>query len=79
MQLKKKLPFALDFNELGFAKLKDLILTMQDEIKLELKGHNHPFAFLISHGKNIQSEDYTNRKMINPYPRYSEDLRAGKH
>lgn len=28
--LKKKLPFKLDWNQLGFAKLKDLIISMND-------------------------------------------------
>ena len=47
LYLRRKLPFALDLNELGFPKLKDLILSMSDKIKLELRGHNHPFAYLL--------------------------------
>ena len=43
--LNKKLVFPLDLNELGFPKLKDLILS--DRIKLDLKGTNHPFAYLL--------------------------------
>jgi hypothetical protein len=30
MQLKKRVKFPLDFNELGFAKLKDLLQTMPE-------------------------------------------------
>lgn len=47
LYLRRKLPFSLDLNELGFPKLKDLILSMSDRVKLELRGHNHPFAYLI--------------------------------
>ena len=47
LYMRRKLPFQLDLNELGFPKLKDLILSMSDRIKLELRGHNHPFAYLI--------------------------------
>jgi hypothetical protein len=46
--LNKKLLFSLDLNELGFPKLKDLILSMSDQIKLDLKGLNHPFAYLLT-------------------------------
>jgi hypothetical protein len=51
--LKKKLPFPLDLNELGFPKLKDLLKSMDDEIKIELKDVNHPFAYLV-HTKNYE-------------------------
>ena len=38
---------ALDLAELGFAKLKDLILAIGDDlVAVELRGHNHPFAVL---------------------------------
>jgi len=47
LYLRRKLSFSLDLNELGFPKLKDLILSMNDRVKLELRGHNHPFAYLI--------------------------------
>jgi len=47
LYLRRKLPFSLDLNELGFPKLKDLILSMNEKVKLELRGHNHPFAYLI--------------------------------
>jgi len=39
-------------NELGFAKIKDLILSMKDEVMLDLRGHSHPLAYLIDKGKN---------------------------
>ena len=55
LYLRRKLPFALDLNELGFPKLKDLILSMSDRIKLELRGHNHPFAYIISSGRYVHS------------------------
>jgi hypothetical protein len=53
--LRRKLPFTLDLNELGFPKLKDLILSMSDKIKLELRGHNHPFAYLLKSGRYVHS------------------------
>mmetsp|Transcript_25615 Transcript_25615/g.24911 ORF Transcript_25615/g.24911 Transcript_25615/m.24911 type:complete len:106 (-) Transcript_25615:1960-2277(-) len=56
LYLRKKLPFVLDLNELGFPKLKDLILSMNDQIKLELRGINHPFAYLMSSGRNVHSK-----------------------
>ena len=40
-------------NELGFPKLKDLLKSMDDEIKIELKDVNHPFAYLV-HTKNYE-------------------------
>jgi len=55
LYLRRKLPFTLDLNELGFPKLKDLIRSMSDKIKLELRGHNHPFAYLIKGEKNVHS------------------------
>ena len=45
--LKKKLPFNLDWNELGFPKLKDLLQSMTDQIIVELRDVNHPFAYLV--------------------------------
>jgi len=53
LYLQKKVHFPLDWNSLGFAKLKDFIKTMSDEIKIDLKGHNHPLAYLINpcHGR----------------------------
>jgi hypothetical protein len=80
--LKKKLPFQLDLNELGYPKLKDLIIDMQDAIKLELRGHNHPFAYLITRGryihKNHQSDDLQfipKTQQIFRHNKYSEDTK----
>ena len=65
--LKKKVDFDYNLNELGFAKLKDLVNSMGDQVGLELRGHNHPFAFLKNPIKNIHehvySQDYTNESM----------------
>ena len=47
LRLKHKLPFPLDLNELGFVKLKELIGSMPDQVELDLREHNHPFARLI--------------------------------
>lgn len=52
IQIKNKLDFTLNLNELGFAKMKDLILSMKDDVVLDLKGHSHPLAYLIDKGKN---------------------------
>ena len=41
--IKRKLNCSVQLAELGFAKLKDLLLTMQ-EVEIEVRGHNHPFA-----------------------------------
>lgn len=46
--LKKKVPFDFNLSTLGFPKLKDLILSMSDQVKIELKGQNHPYASLIA-------------------------------
>jgi len=54
--LKRHLPFNLDLNELGFAKLKDLILSMPTQVKIELRGANHPFATLITKHQHSLSE-----------------------
>ena len=43
LYLKRKLTFPLVVTELGFAKLKDLLLTLP-EIEIEQRGNNHPFA-----------------------------------
>lgn len=56
LHLKYKLPFPLDLNELGFVKLKELLATMADRVKVELRGHNHPFAILISELKSVQKK-----------------------
>lgn len=60
--LKNKLPFNLVLSELGFNKLKDLLLSMSDKIRIENRSHNHPFAVLISpepfHRSASSSEDF---------------------
>jgi len=80
-QLKHKLPFALDLNELGFLKLKELLVTMADQVKVDTRGHNYPIARLIqkksmgemylkSYGLGSESFDKGQRHV----PRYSEDM-----
>ena len=87
--MRRKLPFTLDLNELGFPKLKDLILSMSDKIKLELRGHNHPFAYLIRSGRgyvhtSVNSDDFQNipksRDLIKENPtNLSEDVNISRH
>ena len=67
MHLNKKLPFGLDLNELGFPKLKDLIMSESDRITLELRGTNHPFAYLKSLQKHQPPQTTT-------FSEFSEDL-----
>lgn len=80
--LKYRLPFALDLNELGFLKLKELLVTMTDKVKVDTRGHNYPIARLIykksvggiypkSYGLETESFDKTQRHV----PKYSEDMR----
>jgi len=57
--LKNKLNYTPNVNELGFAKMKDLILSMKDEVRLELWGHSHPLAYLIDKGKNPHNDFYS--------------------
>jgi hypothetical protein len=66
LYLRRKLTFSLDLNELGFPKLKDLILSMQDRIKLELRGHNHPFAYLIKQGTRGPNKSNNMVSSVNP-------------
>jgi len=56
LHLRYRLTFPLDLNELGFVKLKELLNTMSDQIKVELRGHNHPFAILIPASTNPKKE-----------------------
>lgn len=46
--LKREINASLDLNELGFAKLKDLLATISD-VTVEFRGTNHPFAVLRQH------------------------------
>jgi hypothetical protein len=43
LHLKRALGFPFELTELGYAKLKDLLMTIP-EVKIELRGTNHPFA-----------------------------------
>ena len=45
LQMRKKLGYHLDMPSLGFAKLKDLLVTM-NEVLIEQKGMNNPTACL---------------------------------
>ena len=56
LYIKRKLSFPLDLAELGFAKLKDLLLIMP-EVEIELRGTNHPFAILKNKRKRNKEED----------------------
>jgi len=65
--LKSRLNFGLNLAELGFAKLKDLILSMRDRVNVS--NSTHPIATLVkvnhnSHSIN-SSEDMSN---FAPYP-----------
>jgi hypothetical protein len=76
MHLKQKLPFPLDYNEFGFAKLKDFIGSMSDQVKLELRGNNHPFACLNRKQAGRYSEQIpgsANLKKIRPF--LSDDVK----
>jgi len=84
---KKNLPFTLDLNELGFPKLKDLILSMSDQIRLELMGHNHPIAYLLKSNRYVHQKGNSNdqeslptqKQLINyGKPRLSEDVNTGR-
>lgn len=65
--LKTRLNFTLNLHELGFAKLKDLILSMRDRVKVS--NSNHPVASLLDSQDRIHSlnssEDMSNYA---PYP-----------
>ena len=49
--LKINLQRELSLAELGFNKMKDLILAMSDQVKIELRGVNHPVCVLIKNEK----------------------------
>lgn len=65
--LKTRLNFNLNLAELGFAKLKDLILSMSDRVRVS--NTNHPVATLVKGKNNVHSanssEDMSNYA---PYP-----------
>lgn len=61
---------------------------MSDKIKLELRGHNHPFAYLIKSGRYVHSssnsDDFQNipknKAFIKTsHPNLSEDVNVGRH
>ena len=54
--IKRKLNCSVHLGELGFAKLKDLLLTMQ-EVEIEIRGNNHPFAVFKSTKERKMEEE----------------------
>lgn len=61
---------------------------MQDKIKLELKGHNHPFAYLIKSGRYVHSSSNSDDFQSIPkskafikhgHPNLSEDINISRH
>lgn len=61
---------------------------MSDKIKLELRGHNHPFAYLIRSGRYVHSasnsDDFQNipksKNFIKTtHPHLSEDVNISRH
>lgn len=44
--LRRKLSFSFNLQDFGFPKLKNLLTTMTEDIKIELSGTNHSFASL---------------------------------
>ena len=57
LYLKRRLNFRLEWNELGYPKLKDFILSMPDKIWLDQRGHNHPYAKLVMQKGHTYSEE----------------------
>ena len=65
--LKTRLNFSLNLAELGFAKLKDLILSMRDRV--EVSNSNHPVATLAKPKGNTHSTNSSEDMSIYaPYP-----------
>lgn len=61
---------------------------MSDKIKLELRGHNHPFAYLIKSGRYVHSQSNSddfqnipkNKGFIKTtHPHLSEDVNISRH
>jgi hypothetical protein len=61
---------------------------MSDQIKLELKGHNHPFAYLIKSGRYVHStsnsDDFKSIPQSKTFIKtqqshLSEDVNIGRH
>lgn len=50
--LKKKIGYPINFQELGFPKLKNFMQTlMTDQVKIESSGSNHSYAILLENEK----------------------------
>lgn len=59
LYIKRKINFSINISELGFAKLKDLLLVTPD-VEIELRGTNHPFAVYrskVNKGKDDEAEN----------------------
>jgi len=56
-QLKRTLKHEIKLEQLGFQKFKDLLLSMNENIKVELKGANHPFAYYVDRSPNKKDLD----------------------
>ena len=54
--IKRKINCSVNLAELGFAKLKDLLMTMQ-EVEIEIRGSNHPFAVFKSKKVKMMEEE----------------------
>ena len=61
---------------------------MADRIKLELRGHNHPFAYLIKSGRYVHAASHSDDFQSIPkskdfirteHPHLSEDVNIGRH
>ena len=56
--LRRKITFSFNLQEMGFPKLKNLLATMTDDIKIELSGTNHSYASL----KNPEKYSHLSRR-----------------
>lgn len=76
--LKRKLNFEVNLSNLGYPKFKDLILSMNDVIQIELKGQNHPFAYLIQQDKREAPEEMPQKESSeeNTDDQYCDDERS---
>ena len=59
--LRRRLSFSFNLQDMGFPKLKNLLNTMTDDIKIELSGTNHSYASL----KNPQKYAHLARRRGN--------------
>ena len=58
--IKRKINFELNLFNLGFNKLKDLLTTI-DNVQIEIRQQNHPFARL-TNGSNQSKSLYGSEK-----------------